>query len=276
MSSSFDPQNYNNKNYYEILGVDKATADTNAIRKAYLKLSLKYHPDKNPPHLKKEAEAKFVDIGEAYEILSNPQKRRQYDRYYHTTTKNNYSKNQTSSFDTDNNNTSRRRNAAEYYKQSFDATVASMSEEELAAAVGTAAVVGSLVGSIVGSRLLAGKKSKGTSSSSSLLGQVGSLAGSIVASEMAASSVRALHQQSVERLAYREECQRAMERGEPLPPKQKPEKNINQAAQKLWSSVKNIDAQEARQTVDNLWNQVRTKMNHGNNNSRQNNKYAAS
>jgi len=276
MSSSFDPQNYNNKNYYEILGVDKATADTNAIRKAYLKLSLKYHPDKNPPHLKKEAEAKFVDIGEAYEILSNPQKRRQYDRYYHTTTKNNYSKNQTSSFDTDNNNTSRRRNAAEYYKQSFDATVASMSEEELAAAVGTAAVVGSLVGSIVGSRLLAGKKSKGTSSSSSLLGQVGSLAGSIVASEMAASSVRALHQQSVERIAYREECQRAMERGEPLPPKQKPEKNINQAAQKLWSSVKNIDAQEARQTVDNLWNQVRTKMNHGNNNSRQNNKYAPS
>jgi molecular chaperone DnaJ len=64
------------KNYYEILGVDEnATADE--IKKSYRKLSIKYHPDRNPDD--KEAEEKFKEIAEAYETLSDENKRKQYD-----------------------------------------------------------------------------------------------------------------------------------------------------------------------------------------------------
>ncbi|ROL60930.1 J domain-containing protein [Bacteroidetes/Chlorobi group bacterium ChocPot_Mid] len=64
------------KDYYQILGVSKsATADE--IKKAYRKLALKYHPDKNKGN--KEAEAKFKEISEAYEVLKDPEKRSKYD-----------------------------------------------------------------------------------------------------------------------------------------------------------------------------------------------------
>ena len=64
--------------YYKVLGVDKsATADE--IKKAYRKLALKYHPDKNEGD--KAAEAKFKEINEAYAVLSNTEKRQQYDTY---------------------------------------------------------------------------------------------------------------------------------------------------------------------------------------------------
>lgn len=68
------------RDYYEILGVDK-TADDNTIKKAYWKLAKKYHPDVNPGDA--EAEAKFKDANEAYEVLSDPEKRSRYDRYGH-------------------------------------------------------------------------------------------------------------------------------------------------------------------------------------------------
>ena len=65
------------KDFYEILGVKKdATKDE--IRKAYKKLALKWHPDKNPEN-KKEAEEKFKEIAEAYSVLSDPDKRKEYD-----------------------------------------------------------------------------------------------------------------------------------------------------------------------------------------------------
>ncbi len=68
------------RDYYEILGVDRnATADE--IKKAYRKLAVKYHPDKNPGD--KEAEEKFKEIAEAYAILSDPEKRRRYDQFGH-------------------------------------------------------------------------------------------------------------------------------------------------------------------------------------------------
>lgn len=64
------------KNYYEILGLQKSASDKE-IKSAYRKLARKYHPDVNPSD--KSAEAKFKEISEAYEILSDPEKRQQYD-----------------------------------------------------------------------------------------------------------------------------------------------------------------------------------------------------
>ncbi len=68
------------RDYYDILGVDK-NADASAIKKAYRKLAIKYHPDKNPDD--KEAETKFKEAAEAYEVLSNPEKRQRYDQFGH-------------------------------------------------------------------------------------------------------------------------------------------------------------------------------------------------
>ena len=65
---------------YEVLGVSKS-ADATEIKKAYRKLALKYHPDKNPGD--KEAEEKFKEAAEAYDVLSNEEKRRRYDQFGH-------------------------------------------------------------------------------------------------------------------------------------------------------------------------------------------------
>lgn len=68
------------RDYYEVLGVDK-NASADEIKKAYRKKAIQYHPDKNPGD--KEAEEKFKEAAEAYEVLSNPDKRARYDQFGH-------------------------------------------------------------------------------------------------------------------------------------------------------------------------------------------------
>src|SRR5690606_36341234 len=68
------------RDYYEILGVDRG-ADADTIKKAYRKLALQYHPDRNNGD--KGAEEKFKEATEAYEVLRDPEKRSAYDRYGH-------------------------------------------------------------------------------------------------------------------------------------------------------------------------------------------------
>ena len=69
----------NKRDYYEVLGVDKSATDDD-LKKAYRKLAKKYHPDANPDN-KEEAEAKFKEVNEAYEVLSDKQKRQMYDQF---------------------------------------------------------------------------------------------------------------------------------------------------------------------------------------------------
>ena len=68
------------RDYYEVLGVSKTASDSE-LKSAYRKLAKKYHPDVNPGD--KEAEAKFKEATEAYSVLSDAEKRRQYDQFGH-------------------------------------------------------------------------------------------------------------------------------------------------------------------------------------------------
>ena len=66
------------RDYFKVLGVERS-ADADAIKKAFRKLARKYHPDVNPGD--KTAEAKFKEVSEAYEVLSDPEKRRRYEQF---------------------------------------------------------------------------------------------------------------------------------------------------------------------------------------------------
>ena len=68
------------RDYYEVLGIQRDASESD-VKKSYRRLAMKYHPDRNPDNA--EAEAKFKEAKEAYEILSDPQKRSAYDQFGH-------------------------------------------------------------------------------------------------------------------------------------------------------------------------------------------------
>jgi hypothetical protein len=263
--------------YYEILGISPQATSVE-IRKAYLKASLKYHPDKNPDNVQ-EAQAKFVEIGRAYEILSDEALRYEYDQSLRSGTSSGYRTSNNDSysgggggggFGTTSASSSTHEFSAkdfESYRDFFDATVAGMSEADLAAAVGTAAMIGSLFGSLVGSRLGAGAVSHGSrgggggaggGAATGILTTAGSMIGSMVASEMAASSVRALHKSSIQRIEYKQACKIAAERGQPMP-EPPAESHWDKLLRQTVDSVKKVMQQpdQAGADIGNIWNKAK-------------------
>jgi len=215
----------NSEDCYAILGVDPR-ADAKTIRKAYLKQSLKYHPDKNvddPETAKRE----FVRIGEAYEVLSDPTQRAAYDRcrrsshpfrpasHDNTTS---YSTNDDSSdyyaatgSSSSSSYSQQQERKYRSYREAFDATMAGLSEDELRDVMGAAALIGSIVGGLMGSRMI------GKHSNNPLVRTVGSMIGSQVASRAATTMVASAHQQSTERAALDQERRERVARGEAVP-----------------------------------------------------------
>lgn len=261
-----------------MLGVDEK-ASSGEIRKAYLKQSLRWHPDKNPGEDVEEAKRKFVEIGQAYETLKDPALRAKYDRElrggggFAGGFGNGFgggggaSYASSSPFSNDGNSApfSGNDNSAHQYQQQyqqqqsydnyrdfFDATVAGMSEEELRACLGGAALIGSIVGGIVGKKLLGGGGGRGNGCSrsaagagSTILSTVGSIAGSAVASRMAQDAVLSLHETSRQRLQWKEDCRRAVERGEVPPPDPTRQNRNNNWGEKLRTAVESATQQQS-------------------------------
>jgi len=257
--------------HYDVLGIDAETATSKDIRRAYLKQSLANHPDKNLDDVE-GAKSRFVRIGEAYEVLSDPSRRAQYDRellarrrqrrqrpssssqqqQQSQTYSNGYyrqqqqpaQQQQQQGYDYYSETAEAPPSAGEqspkqpqrdydYYGAKFDNFVAGLSEEELRAAEGLAGIVGSLVGSALLSRL-----GRHAPVARSALSTAGSIVGSVVGSRVGASAVRGVHEQSLERLAYEERRREAIERGEELPEEERP-----QPRNQLWENLRrNLDS----------------------------------
>lgn len=229
--------------YYAILGVPY-NADYKAIRKAYLKLSLQYHPDKNTNNDPERAQAAFVRIGRAYQTLSDPTQRRIYDQTYRSGSSNNSSGNsryrpspastttsspprytKQSSFTKDfyessqcdsnyeynsgtpsNNHNSQYQQHQQYetYREYFDKTMADLSDDEMNEILGAAAMFSSIIGGIIGAKLLGGSTAKGgiggsSSSANSALSAIGSALGSAIASQAATTILKNSHTQAKQR-----------------------------------------------------------------------------
>jgi curved DNA-binding protein CbpA len=237
--------------YYAILGVPY-NADYKAIRKAYLKLSLQYHPDKNTNNHPEQAQAAFVRIGRAYQTLSDPTQRRIYDQTYRSScsgsnnnnnngnryrpssssgsassTRPQYTKQSSfaqdfyessqchSTYDYNANTTSGhhysqypQQQQYETYRDFFDKTMADLSDDEMNEILGAAAMFSSIIGGIIGAKLLGGSAAKGgigagagssTSSVNPALSAIGSALGSAIASQAATTILKNSHTQAKQR-----------------------------------------------------------------------------
>jgi curved DNA-binding protein CbpA len=211
--------------YYAILGVPP-TADAKAIRKAYLKLSLQYHPDKNVDD-PASAQAAFVRIGQAYQVLSDPTQRALYDATYRSrkkyysgvpqpsaspppsgtarppqyasTSQTHYTADFASGFGGSSTSSAASQQQQQYetYRDAFDATMASLSEEELQEVMGAAALFSSVIGSLLGSRLM-GKTAH------PVMQSIGAAMGAAVARQATTSFLETSHKQAKERAALKD------------------------------------------------------------------------
>ncbi len=240
--------------YYAILGVPY-TADYKAIRKAYLKLSLQYHPDKNTNNHPEQAQAAFVRIGRAYQTLSDPTERRVYDLTYRPTTgrpssrpspssssapqytkqssfakdfyessDSSYDHQTSSSSNTPNGNTSQQyqqQQQYETYREYFDNTMGDLSEDEMKEVMGAAAVFSSIIGGIIGAKLFGGSVAKGgtTSAMNPALSAVGSAIGSALASQAATTMLQNSRAQAKQRALKNADPSRQEQREPYLPPR---------------------------------------------------------
>ena len=201
--------------YYEILQISP-TATQAEIKKAYYKLSLKFHPDKNPNNVE-EAKEKFILVGEAYETLKDSEKRKSYDRELARGAGaggNGFFSHESANGGVGSASTTEA--SYESYRQAFDARMAAMSEEELNQIKSIASVVGSIVGTVVGAKLGAkfgGKNKVGRA----LAESTGTMMGSMCGAQAGTHLVSTVHTQSVDRLVYEEKKRVARERGEPMP-----------------------------------------------------------
>jgi DnaJ-class molecular chaperone len=181
-----------------------------------------HHPDKNED--KEEAKRKFVEIGQAYQVLSDPQARKAYDRELAQNQQHHRKESRDDTPATATTDSATHTNSDEEYENyadAFDTFVAGLSPEDLQAFLGTAGFVGGLLGSMLGAKLAGGGgKSKAASSASST---IGSMLGSAVMAHVAESMVKSLHETSVERVEYQKQRKMALERGlaPPPPPKSK-------------------------------------------------------
>jgi len=195
----------NSKNHYDVLGIDDPkNADQASIRKAYLRASLRCHPDKNPGK-EEEAKAEFVEVGQAYSVLGDSATRAAYDRELAGGKGQPRPQRQKRNGRQDQATTDKEFDS---FMDMFDETVSGMSEEEINMAMGAAAVVGGIIGSIVGSRAAKGN---------SFLSSAASMMGSAIASQAASKLVLSVHEDSKQRVLEKEERSAAMARGETVP-----------------------------------------------------------
>ena len=257
--SSSSSQTPTEANLYEVLGLS-TDATQKQIRKAYLQSSLKWHPDKNVGN-ENEARQQFVKIGQAYEILSDPVQKAQYDRELRGGGAASWRQRWEAASGTNNDATNNDADAAyRSYASKFDSLVSTLSEEELAAAAGIASVVGSIVGSIVGAKL--GKNSGSVAGRA--LGTAGSLVGSIVGSRAGVDLVQSIHERSIDRINYEERRREAVERGEPVPerPTQNGERGWDRLKKNMEQMASNVQEGFATNGVD-TGNNTRGSVNNG-------------
>eukprot|EP00934_Nitzschia_sp_Nitz4_P000831 Nitzschia sp. Nitz4//scaffold87_size112219//21152//21982//NITZ4_004065-RA/size112219-processed-gene-0.2-mRNA-1//1//CDS//3329559342//831//frame0 len=237
--------------HYDILGVSK-DASPAEIRDAYVRLSFKYHPMRNLLNVE-EAKANFVEVGQAYETLSDQQRRRAYDQSLQSGCGSRFSgfgpgwngaSSSSSSSSSPNAQTTPDADPFLYYRDAFDTNIAGMSEEKFSTTVGVVGAAGSIAGAIVGAKM-----ARNCGFGIGVVQGATSLAASRVAGQLSVGAVREMHQASIRRVQYREACRVAQERGQPMP--EPPPNRFNQFVQNTTGAIKGA-AQDPKATAKNV------------------------